>query len=173
MVHIAWKPGPPRQTALLLVMGSFPPYHHVSWALFFWTSLFFFFSPPISIQLQIMATPRVWMHSGSRELQQPKHVFPFRWGVAGFLPEQTGLKLSHDFCECGQGRKEGKKKKKKSTIIQGHLLFQYIQDKKKRKQFKNRMYLHSRLSLSPAPLHCCLFPFTIRNCIEFVFQSEN
>lgn len=164
----------PAQTDCTAVSyGFFPPLPpRILGFIFLDFSFFFFFSPPISIQLQIMATPRVWMHSGSRELQQPKHVFPFRWGVAGFLPEQTGIKLSHDFCECGQGRKE-EKKKKKSTIIQGHLLFQYIQDKKKRKQFKNRMYLHSRLSLSPAPLHCCLFPFTIRNCIEFVFQSEN
>lgn len=43
-------------------------------------------------------------------------------------------------------------------IIQGHLLFPYIQDKKKRKQFKNRMYLHSRLYLPcPSPLSSLSF----------------
>lgn len=43
-------------------------------------------------------------------------------------------------------------------IIQGHLLFQYIQDKKKRKQFKNRMYLQSKLYLPcPSPLSSLSF----------------
>lgn len=124
----------PAQTDCTAVSyGFFPPLPpRILGFIFLDFSFFFFFSPPISIQLQIMATPRVWMHSGSRELQQPKHVFPFRWGVAGFLPEQTGLKLSHDFCECGQGRKEGKKKKKKHDYTRTSFISVHSRQKEKK-----------------------------------------
>lgn len=154
----------PAQTDCTAVSyGFFPPLPpRILGFIFLDFSFFFFFSPPISIQLQIMATPRVWMHSGSRELQQPKHVFPFRWGVAGFLPEQTGLKLSHDFCECGQGRKEGKKKKKKARLYKD--IFYFSTFKTKRKENNSRTgCTFTQGFLSPLPLSIV---------VSFLLQSE-
>lgn len=152
-------PPPPRQTALRLVTGSSPAYHHLSRAFFY-----------LPFQLQIMATPWARTPPGSRDPQQPEHLFPFSWGVVGFPPEQMGLELSHDFCECGQGKEE--EKKKKARLYKD--IFYFSTFKTKRKENNSRTgCTFTQGFISPAPLHCSLFPFTIRNCIEFVFQSEN
>lgn len=116
----------------------------------------FFFSP-ISIQLQITETPRARTHSGSRALHQPKHLFPFSGGVAGFLPEQMGLELSHDFCECGQGRKEKKKHDYTRTS------FISVHSRQKEKKTIQEQDVPSLKALSPLPLSIV---------ISFLLQSE-
>lgn len=66
---------------------------------------------------------------------------------------------------------DGEEKRKISIIIQGHLLFQYIQDKKKRKQFENRMYLHSRLYL-PCPSPFSSLPFYNQKLHRICFFNQ-
>lgn len=161
VVHIAWKPGLPEQTALLLAMGSFTLDHHISWAFLLFA---FSFYSPVSIQLQITATPRMWTHSGSRDLQQPKHLFPFSWVSSWADGPQTASWLLWVWT--------GKEREKKAWLYKD--IFYFSTFKTKRKETNSRTgCTFTQGFISPASLHCRLFPSTIRNCIEFVFQSEN
>lgn len=141
-------PLPPRQTALRVVTGSSPAYHHLSRAFFY-----------LPFQLQIMATPWARTPPGSRDPQQPEHLFPFSWGVVGFPPEQMGLELSHDFCECGQGKEEEKKKKHDYTRTS----FISVHSRQKEKKTIQEQDVPSLKALSPLPLSIV---------VSFLSQSE-
>lgn len=140
-------------------MGTFPPYHHLSWAFFFWPSLFF--------SLFHSATPQVWTHSGSRALLQPKHLFPFSGEMLGFSLSRWGLNYLMTFVSVDRERKREKKKKHdytRTSFISVH------SRQKEKKTIQEQDVPSTQGFISPAPLHCHLFPFTIRNCIEFVFS---
>lgn len=97
----------------------------------------------------------------------PLGVCSIHWGCAPSIGDVLALsKLPRNFFKRGQGRKGIK-----SAIIQGHLLFQYIQDKKKRKQFENRMYLHSRLYL-PCPSPFSSLPFYSQKLHRICFFNQ-
>lgn len=123
-----------------LARGSFSPYHHVSWAF-------------VGLSVSCFRSTTDNANGHTRAARTCESQSTSSLAVGWLLGCSLSRWVSNSFRTFVSVDREGKRGKK-SMIIQGHLLFQYIQDKKKRKQFKNRMYLHSRLYLpcpSPSP----------------------
>lgn len=140
-----------------------PPSSPDVWFFFFLIDLCFL--TPVFHSATGISITRGVTSSGRRDLQQPKHLLPVKF--LGFSLSREASNCVPTFLTLNRGGKRKKKKKHDYTRTS----FISVHSRQKEKKTIQEQDVPSLKALSPLPpLHCHLFPFTTRNCIEFVFS---